>query len=184
MKNKRISIQLILTLLAVLYWHPLHGFAEEVRVTQPQAEKEYDLILEGVPVEIKPLTKDSAADAIENLPKEELKYLHELVYFEIKKVTRGHVAKLVIEPPSTLSQMKDALDDKNIAGFFDTNKAPLEIERSRFRIAVRNPMDAMGLNESIDMGNVLFRLYFKRYNKESTTYILFYSERVKELETA
>ncbi len=136
----------------------------------------YDLILELTPLEMKDLIPPAAADAVENV--EGFKGLSYLIIFGIEKVVKGRLEKIRIEPRSSLEHIRDAVSNREFLEIFDHNSTVTEIQKTRFRIAVKNPEEHFGKISPEVLGKSRFRVSFQRYKKEPTTFIMMKSEKL------
>ncbi len=136
----------------------------------------YDLILELTPLEMKDLIPPAAADAVENV--EGFKDLSHLIIFGIEKIVKGRLEKIRIEPTSSFEHIKDAVSNREFLEIFDHNSTVTEIQKTRFRIAVKNPEQYFGEISPEVLGKSKYRVAFQRYKKEPTTFIMAKSEKL------
>lgn len=150
-----------------------------------EAEEKYDLVLDGVPFKMKPIRPGSAAEAVEETP-DGLRSLRIIVYFKIQKIHAGSLPKLRVEPPSRLSQVQDALKDKDWGtAFFGLQRQASEFDRKWFRVGVKDPFESFGFSKWADpIPAWTYRLYLRRHEKEEDTYILGKSEKIQVVEPA
>ena len=154
---------------------PSLGLSYETAEILPGTEK-YDLILELTPLEMKDLIPPAAADAVENV--EEFKGLSYLIIFGIEKVVTGKLEKIRIDPTSSFEHIKDAVSNREFLEIFDHNSTVTEIQKTRFRIAVKNPEQHFGEISPEVLGKSKYRVAFQRYKKEPTTFIMAKSEKL------
>ncbi|MBI3307532.1 MAG: hypothetical protein HYZ84_06995 [Candidatus Omnitrophica bacterium] len=110
------------------------------------------LILQAVPVKIEPLKPPAIADAVEDVPN--FTGLNQIVSFQIEKVIEGSF---------------ETYDSQTSAG---------ELSKAKFSVAVKDASDAFEISTPEDLGLYAYRLYFKRYKQEVTTFILINSEKI------
>lgn len=140
-----------------------------------------DIILEGTVLEVKPLRAGSVADAIENNP-EGLASLNANVYFRIDKILKGKLKNLKVEPLSQMSQLKDSFKKGEFlkVATLDTDQEVTEIERQRFRVAVKSPLDSFGITSWESPTPQRYRLYLSRAKSNEDSFVLIRKEKVNE----
>lgn len=138
-----------------------------------------DLVLEGTVVEVKPIRAGSVSDAIENNP-EGLSSLNANVYFQIDKILEGKLKNLKIKPPSQMDQLKGSFRNKEFlkVATLDTDQAITEIERQRFRIAVKSPLDSFEIISWENPAPQKYRLYLARAKQNEDSFILIRREKM------
>lgn len=136
----------------------------------------YDLIFLGKPVKSARINKGGISDAIENI--QDLKELTTNVYFQIEKIEKGRLPKVISPPESKSKQFRDALDDKDFKKVLlsDYDMQEKQYDRQRFRIAVADPVTAFGFMfwDVFDREKT-YKLYFKKYRNQDT-YVMLKSE--------
>ncbi len=136
----------------------------------------YDLILLAKPVKSVRIDKGGISDAIENIP--DLKELTANVYFQIEKMEKGRLPKMISPPESKSKQFKRAIEDKDFKKVLlsDYDMHEKQYTRQRFRIAVADPVAAFGFTfwDIFDRDKT-YRLYFKKYLNHDT-YVMIKSE--------
>ncbi len=132
--------------------------------------QDYDLILDGTTVAVRPIVKGSVSDAIAaNV--EDLSGLKSIVYFRIDKIHKGKLENIKIEPPSRSQQIQDAVKRKEFLKVLDYDDTPTEFERQRFRIAVTDSFIVFGVEDGEEPAQIPYRLYLSRY-KTADTFVL------------
>lgn len=136
-------------------------------------------VLEVSPLEIQPIRGGSFSDAVDSLDK--LGELKSIIVFKIEKVVSGKLPKIEVEAPFKMDQMKNAIRNKDFKSVIlsDYDTAGAEVERQRFRVAVKNPMTVFGFDELSIPSSSIFRIELARYHKEEDTYVLQKTERIQ-----
>lgn len=132
-------------------------------------DKEDVLIFEGTVLTVKPLTPPATADAVENIPNFE--GLKQMVRFEVTKIIKGTLEESHAKTRPAGSSFREIFTSSSEVKQFDKFSRKKDLEDLRFKIAVSDAKSVFVFN-SEELGTARYRLYFKRYKNETTTFIL------------
>ncbi len=136
---------------------------------------EGSLILEAVPIEIKPLAPPVTTNAVEDV--EGFSGLKEIVSLRIEKISRGKLEKTNLGEGNVVEDVAQGLEKKVFSKSYDPQTPAKKLRKIPFAIAVRDALQTFEMSQD-DLGKTKFRLYFRNYKNEATTFILIKTEKI------
>ena len=138
-----------------------------------------DVVLDAVPIRVKPFKAGKGVDALEKLP-EEIGPSAMIVVFRINRVLRGELEMIKPKELSFWDQAKDAADDKNILKLvtMDFHRPEENIPKESFTIAVADPYASFGIKEGEESSKQHYRISLARIHKNPDSYVLIKSEKL------
>lgn len=137
------------------------------------SHRDYDVVLEAIAIQVKPLMANSTVDAID-LSLKESGDMNAIVIFKIQEVLEGEFTKEKAGGPSKLAQLGEAASEKQILklltlDFKDPNSL---VAKDWISVAVPEPEKTFSLNSWKDPSGKIYRLYLKRDKEQKNSYVL------------
>ena len=129
--------------------------------------REEVLVFEGTVLTLKPLAPPATAEAIEDTP--DFSKLKQFVRFQVTRIIKGTIKEG--GKPSSDGLVKKLFAPSEKPREFDSYAGQKDLEDLRFKIAVTDSVRTLNLTPE-EIGFARYRLYFKRYKNEETTFIL------------
>ena len=145
----------------------------------PKKPLKADVVLDVIPIRVKPLREGKGVDALERLP-EEMGSLTMIVVFRVNRVLRGEFETTQTNDLSLWDQAKDAVGDKNILklvtmDFHRPEEGPTQ--KTSFSMAVADPAASFGIKENETFPRQRYRISLARVHKKPDSYLLVKSEK-------
>ncbi len=138
-----------------------------------------NVVLDVIPIKVKPLKAWKAVDALEKRP-EEMGPAGSIVIFRIKRVLRGELKKVKVPSLSLLEQAKDATGDKDILKLvtMDFKRPEEDQEKEWFSMVVADPYASFGIRENEDAPKQRYKISLARVQKDPESFVLVKSEKL------
>ena len=146
----------------------------------PQKSLKADVVLDVIPIRIKPLKEGKGVDALEKLP-EEMGPSAMIVVFRVHRVLRGELQAIKANELSLWDQAKDAAGDKNILKLvtMDFHRPEEESPKESFSMVVTDPYASFGIKDGEELPKQHYRISLARVHKKPDSYLLVKSEKIK-----
>ena len=138
-----------------------------------------NVVLDAIPIRVKPLKESKGVDALEKLP-EEMGPSSMVVVFRVNRVLRGELRAVKTNDLSLWDQVKDAAGDKNILKLvtMDFHRPEEETPKESFTMVVADPHTSFGIKEGEESPKQHYRISLARVHKNPDSYLLVKSEKL------
>jgi len=135
--------------------------------------KQADVVLDVIPLKVRPISRGSSVDVIEN-DVSRLPFVEAVVSFKLKRVLKGNWIKEKLGGPSRFAQMQTAAKNRNVFKMIglDFTDPEEEVLKEWLSVAVEDPGKVFGINNWESPGSKRLKLYLKRQPENNNSFIM------------
>lgn len=132
--------------------------------------RDFDVVLEAVPIRARVFETSAVVDAIESEP-EKMGLAKAVVLFRVEKVLRGDFTKVEKGGPSKFQQIRDVVSSRDVFKLLSLSDPRQTVEKGWISIAVENPESSFGIVSWEKPERRKYKLYLKRVPEHPDSYI-------------